>query len=448
MINTPPLLSDIAGADTDEWTPYGDVPRARAHGAAVPDLSLGETWLGPPPGLVDALRTAPLWSHGYALTPYGWPALRNALRNYITTSHGLTGLGDDFDVSVSQGSTRSSMPDFARLLDEEAAETRRPSGLARLRALRPRTGAGRHPIAVTSSPGWDYAGALGPTGYEMRTYPLVRSRDYQPDITTVTNTLRRARRDTVGALVLVLNSQHNPTGSNWAPSVVREMIGAALDVGAALLVDDAYYGVHDPNAAPTSTLRILLDELRGLAPEERPRWLAVRSLGKQFRCNGWGLGSLTAAPDTLRKLADRLTHRTYVTAGPLQHAMAEWIRDPRADAFLAHQNEQYAHRRATVAKLLEDELGYPPHAYYAGQCAAYMLMRVPRWVPATDDYRSLVLRRTGVLLGEGHMSSPGRSLAHQAGLLRIHIGASEETLTRALHAMAAAGLTWRGPSCR
>lgn len=454
MIPQIPALRDIAGADTR--TPYDDVTRLRAHMDSGHDpadlryLSLGETWIGPPPGLRAALRTAPLWTHGYALTPYGWPALREALRDYITASHHLGdfALGVAYDVTVSQGSTRSAMPDFARLLREEETATGRPGRLDRLRALKPRTGAGHRPIAVTSSPGWDYAGALVPVGYEMRTFPVLRSRDYQPEVSAVTNALRRARRDTTGPLILALNSQNNPTGANWAPGTVRRMIRAALDVGAALLVDDAYYGLHDPGITPTSALRILLDELRDLPPEDHPRWLAVRSLGKQNRCNGWGLGALTAHPDTLRELAVRLTHRTYVTAGPLQHAMAEWIRDPRSDAFLARQSEQYADRRATVAKLLEDELGYPPYAYYMGECAAYMLVKVPRWVPTTDDYRSLVLRRTGVLLGEGHMSSPGRRLAHQGGLLRIHIGAPEETLTGALHAMAAAGLTWRGPSCR
>lgn len=447
MINPTPALRDIAGP-ANEPTPYDDVTRLRAYersgtGATVRYLSLGETWTGPHPGLIDALHNAPLWSHGYALTPYGWPALREALRAYITTSHRLNGgLGFDYDVSVSQSSTRSAMPDFARLLIAETNAVR-PSRLDRLRALRPRTGAGRRPIAISGAPGWDYAGALAPVGFEMRRYPLRPEQDYQPDITDVTDALQRARRDTTGPLLLIVNPQHNPTGSNHLPSVVRAMIRAALDVDAAILIDDAYYGVHDPHVVPTSALAILLEELRGRAPENRPRWLAVRSMGKQWRCNGWGIGALTASPDTLGHLADRLTHRTYVTAGPLQHAMAVWLNDPRAIEFLAHQNRQYAARRASLAQLLTDELGYPADACYAGECGAYMLMRVPPWIPAAEDFRSLVIRRTGVLLGEAHMSSPGQRLASQQGLVRLHIGAPDELLVGAVKAMATAGLIWR-----
>ncbi|MEV0776291.1 pyridoxal phosphate-dependent aminotransferase [Streptomyces sp. NPDC050428] len=449
MITPIPALRDIAGPP-GEPTPYDDVTRLRAYeqsgnSPAVLYLSLGETWIGPHPGLIDALHTAPRWSHGYALTPFGWPVLREALRDYITTSHRLGGhaLGTDYDVSVSQGSTRATMPDFGRLLVDDEANAVRPGRLDRLRALLPRTGARRRPIAISGSPGWDYAGALAPVGFEMRTYPLGREHDYQPDITSVTEALQRARRDTTGPLLLVLNPQHNPTGSNWLPSVVRAMIRAAINVGAALLIDDAYYGVHDPHVVPTSALEILLAELTGLAPEERPRWLAVRSLGKQFRCNGWGIGSLTASPDILGHLADRLTQRTYVNSGPIQHAMAAWLHDPRATEFLTHQNQRYAARRASVAQLLTDELGYPADAYYAGETAGYMLMRVPPWVPSAEDFRALVLRRTGVLLGEAHMSSPGQRLESQQGLVRLHIGAPDEVVIGALKAMSAAGLTWR-----
>ncbi|MEV8336669.1 aminotransferase class I/II-fold pyridoxal phosphate-dependent enzyme [Streptomyces niveus] len=447
MITETPDLRDITSGP-GEPTPYKDVPLLHGHIAQGHDpagmrvLNVGETWMGPPPGLRAALRAVPLWTHGYALSPYGWPRLREALRDYITISHRLSGhaLGAAYDVTVSQGSTRSSMPDFGRLLIEESAG--RPGRLGR---LRPSAGSGHRPIAVTSEPGWDYAGALAPVGFEMRTFPVLRSRNYQPDIDDVTEALHRARRDTTGAVLLVLNPQHNPTGAHWTPATVGDMIRAALGVRAALMIDDAYYGVHNPDVTPTSALALLLDELNGVAPDEHPRWLGLRSLGKQFRCNGWGIGALSGAPDTLRDLAVRLTQRTYVTAGPLQHAMAEWLRDPRAAAFLEYQNHQYAARRATIERLLADDLGYPPDAYSVGECAAYMLMQVPQWVPAAEDYRSLVLDRTDVMLGESHMSSPGDRLANQHGLVRLFLGSPE--ITGALKAMSAAGLTWR-PSWR
>ncbi|MFD3922852.1 aminotransferase class I/II-fold pyridoxal phosphate-dependent enzyme [Streptomyces sp. NPDC058595] len=445
-----PALRDIAGPP-GEPTPYKDIPlladhEEQGHDPAV-RLNLGEAHQAPHPALVAAMNSVPAHAHGYLMTPYGWPALREVLRTYITATHRLSGvaeMGVDFDVASCAGHTRSVMPDFGRLLIEEHERARSGSPLRGLRA-RVRS---RRAIAVTSDFAWDYAGALAPVGFEMRTFRVCREGLYQPDVTEVTEVLARARRETAGPVMIVINAQHNPSGAQWTPSVVRGMIRAALAADATVLIDDAYYGVVDPGVTPTSALRILLQELRGLAPASRPRWLAVRSLGKQFACNGWGVGSQTSSPDTLRELGERLTRRTY-PGGPLEMAMAAWLGNPDSDRFLDHSNERLATRRAEAGRLLADELGYPSDAYYVGECATYMLIRVPPWVVAEGrDYRRLVLARAGVLLGEAHMSSPGRPPRSQGGHARLYVGAPEEVVTGALKSMARAGMGWGKPSWR
>ncbi|WP_407566335.1 pyridoxal phosphate-dependent aminotransferase [Streptomyces sp. 184] len=390
-------------------------------------LSLGESWEGPPAALREALGRVAPYEHGYILTPYGLPALQDALRTYIPATHGLDprGLHRDYDVAVSQSSTRSAMFDFGRLL-----RLKRPEG---------------RPVLVCSTPGWDYPGvyASPSLGFEVRRFTLPPEHGYQPEVAEVAEILRRARRDTDGPVLLAINAQHNPTGADWSPQTVRAMIRAALATGACLLLDDAYYAVHAPGTTPTSAPAILLDELAALPEGDRPLWLGVRSLGKQFRCNGWGIGAATAAPATLEALAQLLTERSYVTAVPAQAAMAAWLADDACDAYLEAQRAAYEARRRQSVRLLADVLGYPPHGYVAGRCGAYLLARIP---PAFDvpgtDFRELVLRRCGVLLGEAHMSSPGTARNASGSRIRVYLGGGAADLDEAITRMAKEGLMW------
>jgi hypothetical protein len=284
-------LQDIAGPP-GLTNPYGDVALLRSHRdqghdlSGVIYLSLGETWKGPPSGLLAALRDVPAHAHGYQLTPHGVPALREVLRDYITRTHHLAEvsvLGSDFEVAGTAGSTRSAMRDFGRLLLED-----QPTASAR-------------PIAVCGSPGWDYPGVYTPLGYEMRHFALDVDRGYQPDTAEVKECLSQARQDTTGPVLLIVNAQHNPSGSNWSADVVREMVRAALEFDVHVLVDDAYYAVHDPAVTPTSALRILLEEIASLpSGVRRPRWLATRSMASNSTATAGALEPRSRRPRPLR----------------------------------------------------------------------------------------------------------------------------------------------------
>ncbi|MBU7597436.1 pyridoxal phosphate-dependent aminotransferase [Streptomyces sp. P38-E01] len=454
-------LRDIAG-ESSLANPYQDVSLLRRYEELGGDLdevlylSLGETWSEVAPGLARALReSVPLHGHGYILTPYGLPALREVLRGYVTDSHRLAAvaeLGVDYEVAVSQSSTRSAMFHYGRLLREEAPDA-----------------AGR-PLVVCSSPGWDYAGVFTALGYGMRHFAVRPEDEYQPRAEEVEELLRRSRGETTGPLLLVLNAQHNPTGADWDERTVRRMVRAAADTGAAVLVDDAYYAVHDPHTPPTSALRVLLEEYGPADDPARGRpWLAVRSLGKQFHCNGWGIGALTAPPCVLEALLGRLLpQHGYVSSVPLQAAMAAWLADEESETFLATQRANYAQKRQEIAKRLAGDLGYPDEAFHAGSCGAYLLMRTPPWFEERaaagagtgtrsgprsgtgrgaeqepgESFREFCLRRTGVLVGEAHMSTPGERARDPQGFVRLFLGPQQSVVTEALERLADAGLGW------
>ncbi|WPO70456.1 pyridoxal phosphate-dependent aminotransferase [Streptomyces sp. KN37] len=437
-------VKDLVG-DEGLPNPYDDAGILRRYREAGGDLSeviylsLGETWCRAAPGLRNALAASlPPHCHGYSLSPYGFPALHSVLRTYITDTHQLetvAELGTDYEVAVSQCSTRNAMFHFGRLLVEESQEAN----------------AGKR-IVIASTPGWDYTGVYTALGFEMRYFNVTSHTSYQPDHEEIHGLLRKARGDTDGPVLLVVNAQHNPTGANWYPSTVRAMIRSAVATGACILVDDAYYAVHNPDTTPTNTLRILLEELNPLPLEHRPRWLAVRSLGKQFHCNGWGIGALTAGSETVERLVTHLLPQyTYVSAIPLQAAMAAWLCDVSSETYLARQRAEYAAKRLHVTRRLTHDLGYPQSAFFPGECAAYLLMRIPPWCARGPhgeprDFRVHCLARTGVLLGEAHMTTPGRLPNDSRGYVRLYLGTAPEVLDEALVRIREAGLTWNQPS--
>lgn len=435
-------LQEIA-SDEQPSTPYDDVTalrRYRDNGGDITDLiylSLGETWNQVAPGLVEKLSSElPLHCHGYSLNTYGFPALHRTLRRYITADHDLAEiaeLGTDYDVGVSQNGTRTAMFHFGRLLAENITGN-----------------AGSDPVLVTASPGWDYQGVYAALGFRTSRFTLSSATQYQPDPHEVSEHLRRARSETTGPVLLAINAQHNPTGANWSPSSVREIVRSALDLGVCLLIDDAYFAVHDPSVTPTNSLRILLEEIESVPAALRPRWLCVRSLGKQFHCNGWGIGAMTSAPDTLAELLTRLfPQHTFASSMPLQAAMAAWLDDPASERFLVQQRQDYAAKRAAVSNLMTEVLGYPVEEVFPGVCSAFVLMQAPPWYWKTKErrsqtYREHCLSQAGVLFGEADMTPPGRSRGRRQEAVRIYIAPPQPTLDQAIYRLRSNGLDWKG----
>jgi aspartate/methionine/tyrosine aminotransferase len=397
-------------------------------------LGFGESWTEVAPGLVAALaRPLPTHSHGYVISQYGLPRLQRTLRSYIATSHRLpTGsqAGRDFEVAVASGGTRNAMFDFARLLQRD-----RTIGVA--------APPGRVPILIAPQPGWDYAGIVEGLGYRTQFVPLRDSAGYQPLPEDVDRAIRSVLADPKLKLALVvINAQHNPTGANWNPDAVRHIIRRTLDAGAAILLDDAYFGVHDPGLEPTSALAVLLKELDGLPPPMRRRWLAVRSLGKQFHCSGWGIGAVTASPETLDTLLNSVQlQRSFATAMPLQEAMATWLTDVASSRYLDQMNQEYAIKRAAIAEMLRDELGYPPHAYQIGRCGAFARIQVPPAYQSTpagvQAFREECFRRTGVLVGVDRWSGDLSDRAASQACFRIYLGPPLKVIAEGLSRLAA-----------
>ncbi|WP_353940131.1 pyridoxal phosphate-dependent aminotransferase [Streptomyces sp. HUAS MG91] len=410
VLDTGPLPANPPDADlVRRYTSRG------ANASSLVYLSLGENWQGPPSGLVRALHKAvPSYAHGYTLSPYGLPLLRETLQEYIVRSHHLSDSEcGETGVAVSQAGTRAAMHDFARLL------LRRP--------VPPDT-------VLVPAPGWDYGGVMAPLRYHVVPYPLEVNDGGQPNLPVLRGLLARHPR-----ALLVLNPQHNPTGVEWTTDTVRDILRAAVSARAPVLLDDAYYAVVLPGRTPTNALGLLAAETRD--SDDLP-WLAVRTMGKQFNCNGWGIGALTARPALLAELAETAQERTFGTGMPLQAAMAAWLTDPASDAFVAGLRHVCAGHRLHVTARLRADLGYPAEAVQVGTCTSYLRFRVPPGLAprgGDETYRRRAAE-AGVVVGRGSMIP---TAGGTGTWVRMHLVQHRRTLDLAVDRLLEAGLVWQ-----
>ncbi len=422
-------------------------------------LGIGETWTEVAPGLVElAKKPWPTYLNGYLFSQYGLPKLQNVLRESIPQEHRFSKdceLGRDFEVAVSCQGTRNVMFDFGRMLMMEA----------------PR---GKTPVALVTSPGWDYPGVFGPLGFKMQWLPLRRENDFHPsmeDLEVLLKQIDAYSNEYLG--LVVINAQQNPTGVNWRPEFVRKLIQIAIDRGAAVLADDAYYSILHPGTEATSTLGILTEELqkhhqdsgrsrqgiaRGHERSDFPviPWMGVRSLGKQFNCNGWGIGAMVSHPVILERMIHQLLlSRTYIYSGMLQYTMADWLTSSESKIYLEEKNQEFKEKREQVGHDLETLLGYPKNGYFAGTCTSYLLFQAPASrarkmgnFADVEKYRTELFFKTGVLFSQCNLncSITGDPVFFEMNKphFRIFLAPRKEALREAIERLHDAGVRWEG----
>ena len=394
----------------------GDVKLVKKYYAENPPyedvlyFSIGETWSQIAPGLKRMFEEGPhpVDVHGYQLYPYGLPELRKTLKNYIQKSHGLPAeLLETIAIEtvVAAQGTRTAMYDFARLIGE------RSSGI---------------PCVISTIPGWDYRGVFEPLGFRNEVVSLSPHNGFEPCVADYESIARRIRESGDFQLSLItINAQHNPTGNNWSSETVRQLIRLAVENQAAILLDDAYYGICHEGVQPTSALGVLVEEFYGRGQQVAPvPWIAVRSLGKQFNSNGWSLGALTGEFSILRKMMNKmLFSRSYPYGTMLQNIMNRWLLSTESDDFLRVQQVGYREKRWLLGSFFTEELGYPHEALHLGECTSYALVRTPPAYKSlgSEKFRADCFARTGVLFGLASLNVDGQHRDCDE-YLRIYMG--------------------------
>ncbi len=276
-------------------------------------------------------------------------------------------------------------------------------------AIRACVGPGDNAIVI--SPAYAiFVNAVTMCGGEARSVPLVRDGSrYRLDLDRVRRAVDRNTK------LIVVNSPSNPTG--WMISVEEQRALAQLaeEHDARILADEVYERLaFDAPVAP-SFARVV---------SSKDRLIVVNSFSKTYNMTGWRLGWVQSSEAVIRQLYKAAEFITSNPTAIVQQAGIVALRD--GEPFIADLRARYASRRALVMRALEKipglSLPHPDGAFYA----------FPR-IDGLEDSASFaldLLHRTGVALAPGSAFGPTGE-----GHVRLCFAASEETLTRALHAL-------------
>lgn len=279
----------------DKLTAYAAT--ARAHPGGLVDLSVG-TPVDPTPAVVQEALRAAADSPGYPTT-VGLPSTRQAVLDWLSRSHGVTGLGLD-TVLPTVGS-------------KELVAT-----------LPLQLGVGAGDLVV-----WP---ELAYPTYEVGA-ALVGARGVATDSLT-------ALGPEVPKL-LWLNSPSNPTGRVLPVEHLRKVVEWCRERGTILVSDECYLECFWEGERPVSALH---PSVSGGSPEGI---LTVHSLSKRSNLAGYRCAFVAGDPALVGELLAVRKNLGLIMPGPQQVAMAAALADDE------HAREQHARYAARRAKLLE-----------------------------------------------------------------------------------------------
>ncbi|MGE9695386.1 pyridoxal phosphate-dependent aminotransferase [Streptomyces sp. NRRL F-5630] len=211
----------------------------------------------------------------------GVPELREAIADHQRRFYGID-LDPDTEVLVTAGATEAIAATMLALLEP-----------------------GDEVIAF--EPYYDsYAACIAMAG--ARRVPLtLRAPSFRPDLDELRAKITPKTR------LLLLNTPHNPTGMVLTLEELSAIAGLAVEHNLLVVTDEVYEhlvfeGAHHPIAA---------------LPGMRERTVSISSAGKTFSFTGWKVGWATASPPLIAAVRTAKQYLTFVSAGPLQYAIAE-----------------------------------------------------------------------------------------------------------------------------
>ena len=334
-------------------------------------LSLGESWEDTPPDLLKHLATSPSHAHGYQISNYGYPPLQCQLREFVTAEYSLSpreSQRSDWECAVSANGTRAKMADYARLLRDEYA-------------------AKRQPVLISLAPSWDYHGVFEAEGYKTHFINLSPLDSFSPNVEEILAGIDLITKDASLAPMFALNPQQNPTGVNWTQDTVDRILEELVQRDIPLLLDDAHFSTLNISEEPTKALRTVLK----LAEGTSYRWLHVRSLGKQFGCNGWGIGVVCGPTKLLESLlSEYSSERHYNINGLAQYAFSRFLLTEDASDYTLRRRKLISQTRQQFCDLLESELGFP--SFFRASCTNFQLFPVPQRYQVPEGVLEFVKR--------------------------------------------------------
>jgi methionine transaminase len=142
--------------------------------------------------------------------------------------------------------------------------------------------------------------------------------------------------------MVMINTPHNPTGAIIKPSELDTLAEILRPTEAFVLADEVYEHMVFDGAEHASI--VAHDELF-------ERGIATYSFGKPMHATGWRVGYAVARPEITREIRRVHQFNTFSIAAPLQHAIADFLREvPQHSAEL---NGYYQRKRDKFLSALQ-----------------------------------------------------------------------------------------------
>ncbi|MDR0535392.1 MAG: pyridoxal phosphate-dependent aminotransferase [Puniceicoccales bacterium] len=216
--------------------------------------------------------------------------------------------------------------------------------------------------------------------------------------------------------LLILNSPSNPTGAVYGEAELRALTAAALDAGLLILSDEIYEHLLYDN---TPSLSPAL-----LAPAEKAaNVITVSGFAKTYSMTGWRLGTLVAAPEIARAVADLQSQTTSNATTFAQYgALAVYEHPAKARAALAQMLARFDSRRLRLWEALNAIPGITCHR---SQGAFYLFPDIRSFGLPSSEFAARLLddERVAVV--------PGSAFGAE-GHVRFSYATSEETIEKGL----------------
>jgi alanine-synthesizing transaminase len=279
---------------------------ARANGADIIDLGMGNPDLPTPKAIVDKLveTVRDPRAHRYSSSK-GIPGLRKAQANYYARRFGVK-LNPDTQVVATLGSKEG----FANMAQASTA-----------------------PGDVVLCPNPTYP--IHAFGFIM-SGGVIRSMQVEPDDSFIPALERGVRHSTPKPLALILNYPSNPTAQIASLDFYRDVVAFAKKNDIVILSDLAYSEIYFDGNPPPSVLEV---------PGAMDVAVEFTSMSKTFSMPGWRMGFAVGNERLIAALTRVKSYLDYGAFTPIQVAAAAALNGDGSD--IAEVREVY-HRRRDV----------------------------------------------------------------------------------------------------
>jgi LL-diaminopimelate aminotransferase len=355
---------------------------ARARGADLLDLGIGNPDRPTPPAVVEAMQAAiadPA-THGYP--PFrGTPEFRAAAARYMQRRFGVTVDPETQVLCLSGGK----------------------EGIAQL------TLAYADPDAVTLVPDVYYpvhGRATGMAGGELHTMHVGPENAWLPDFAAVPPDVARSAR------LMILNYPHNPTGATATPEFFEAAVEFCRNNGIVLVSDLAYAEIVFDGHRPPSVLQV---------PGANEVAIELHSCSKSFNMAGSRIGFAVGAPHVVDALYAVRMNMGYGTPAFIQAGAAVAL--DRVEELSPPIAETYRERRDVLLEGFRS-LGWPQGE--PGHGTMFVWLPVPAGF-TSQAWTEHLMDTAGVVVTPGNAFGPGGE-----GFFRVSLVAEPDVLRAAV----------------